>query len=167
MTATGRNTPNGGGSGWGPPRKGPAVTFTGNLNGSSGPGIGVLFFFIGEVIIEVMKIRAFKNKEEMYLIKVYGQLDLYTSNQLKELIMRMIKMKIERFIIDMGDVEGINSSGIGAIIYISSTIKKMGFSLAIINIKNEVESVMKLTKLSNYFPLSPSLKDAVKTIRGL
>ncbi|MDR1058061.1 MAG: STAS domain-containing protein [Treponema sp.] len=114
-----------------------------------------------------MKIRAFKNKEEMYLIKVYGQLDLYTSNQLKELIMRMIKMKIERFIIDMGDVEGINSSGIGAIIYISSTIKKMGFSLAIINIKNEVESVMKLTKLSNYFPLSPSLKDAVKTIRGL
>jgi anti-sigma B factor antagonist len=112
-----------------------------------------------------MNIRAFKNKEDMYLIKVFGQLDLYTSNQLKELIMRMIKLKIERFIIDMGGVEGINSSGIGAIIYISSTIKKMGFSLAIINIKDEVEKAMELIKLSNYFPLCPTLKDAVKAIR--
>jgi anti-sigma B factor antagonist len=114
-----------------------------------------------------MNIRAFKNSEDMYLIKIYGQLDLWASNQLKKLIMKMIKRKIERFIIDMGGVESINSSGIGAIIYISSTIKKMGFSLAITNIKDEVEQVMKLTKLANYFPLSPSLKDAAAAIRGI
>jgi anti-sigma B factor antagonist len=110
--------------------------------------------------MEIMEIKLFR-KDNIYLIDIAGEMDLYHSNQLKELVMKMIEKKIEYFIIDLKHLETINSSGIGALIYISSTIKKMNLNLAIINVNKEVKKVMETTKLTGYFPIDPGLKEAV------
>ena len=113
-----------------------------------------------------MKIKILKNNEGIYIIKPQGELDLYSSNQIKELVMKMIEQKIEHFIISLQEVHNINSSGIGALIYVSSTIKKLNYALAITGINGQVKKAMEISKLSGYFPLVPSLREAVDLVRS-
>ncbi len=108
-----------------------------------------------------MELKIRKNGET-YIIDVQGEMDLYNSYKLKELIMKMLEKKVKRFIINLGEVDYIDSSGIGALIHICSTIKKSNHRLAIANIHGSVKKVIELTKLTGYFPISPSLEDAIR-----
>ncbi len=98
---------------------------------------------------------------ETYIIDVNGEMDLYNSYKLKELVTRMLEKKVGRFIINLENVDYIDSSGIGALIYICSTIKKMNLKLIITNIHGSVKKVIELTKLMGYFPITQTIEDAL------
>jgi anti-sigma B factor antagonist len=108
-----------------------------------------------------MELKIRKNGE-IYIIDVLGEMDLYNSYKLKELVMKMLEKKVVRYIINLEGVDYIDSSGIGALIYICSTIKKMNLRLTITNIHGSVKKVIELTKLMGYFPISPTLEDAIR-----
>ena len=105
-----------------------------------------------------MELKIRKNGD-VYIIDVNGEMDLYNSYKLKELVMKMIEKNIKIFIINLEQVDYIDSSGIGALIYISSTIKKMNLKLAISNIHGSVKKVIELTKLMGYFPIANSVEE--------
>ena len=107
-----------------------------------------------------MELKIRKNGE-VYIIDVNGEMDLYNSYKLKELVMKMIEKNIKIFIINLEQVDYIDSSGIGALIYISSTIKKMNLKLSLSNIHGSVKKVIELTKLMGYFPISNSVDEAL------
>ena len=96
-----------------------------------------------------MELKIRKNGE-VYIIDVNGEMDLYNSYKLKELVMKM--------------VDYIDSSGIGALIYICSTIKKMNLKLYISNVHGSVKKVIELTKLMGYFPIANSVEEALLMI---
>ncbi len=96
-----------------------------------------------------------------YIIDVNGEMDLYNSYKLKELVMKMLEKRVRRFIINLENVDYIDSSGIGALIYICSTIKKMNLRLIITNIHGSVKKVIELTKLMGYFPITNSIEEAI------
>ncbi len=108
-----------------------------------------------------MELKIRKNKE-VYIIDVSGEMDLYNSYKLKELVMKMIERQIKQMIINLEEVDYIDSSGIGALIYICSTIKKMRLKLYITNIHGSVKKVIELTKLMSYFPITNSLEEALQ-----
>jgi anti-sigma B factor antagonist len=110
-----------------------------------------------------MELKIRKN-QEIYIIDIQGELDLYNSYKLKELLMKMLEKKIERFIINLEEVEYIDSSGIGALIYISSTLKKLSHKLAITNIHGSVKKVIEMTKLMEFFPIVETLDEAIKKV---
>jgi anti-sigma B factor antagonist len=105
-----------------------------------------------------------RKHSETYIIDVDGEMDLYNSYKLKELAMKMLEKKIERFIVNMDKVTYIDSSGIGALIYICSTMKKMNLKFIIANIHGSVKKVIELTKLTGYFPIANSIEEAIKQI---
>jgi anti-sigma B factor antagonist len=105
-----------------------------------------------------------RKSQEIYIVDVQGELDLYNAYKLKELLTKMLEKKIERFIINLDEVEYIDSSGIGALIYISSTVKKSNLKLAITNVHGSVQKVMELTKLMDYFPITATLDEAMKKV---
>jgi len=107
-----------------------------------------------------MELRIRKNNET-YIIDVNGEMDLYNSYKLKELVMKMLEKKVRRFIINLENVDYIDSSGIGALIYICSTIKKLNLKLVITNIHGSVKRVIELTKLMGYFPITPTIDEAL------
>ena len=108
-----------------------------------------------------LKIRKMK---EIYIIDVSGEMDLYNSYKLKDLIMKMIEKKIGMMVINMQEVEYIDSSGIGALIYICSTLKKKNLKLYITNIHGSVKKVIELTKLMGFFPITNSLEEALQKL---
>jgi anti-sigma B factor antagonist len=105
-----------------------------------------------------------KQKGDIYLINVKGNIDISNSLALKELVLRMIKKKVERYIINLRETEGIDSKGIGALIFISSTLKKMNFKLAITNMNETIKQVISITKLTDYLPIAVTLENAIKMV---
>jgi anti-sigma B factor antagonist len=105
-----------------------------------------------------------RKSDKNYIIDVNGEMDLYNSYKLKELVMKMLDKNVERFIINLENVDYIDSSGIGALIYICSTIKKMSRALFITNIHGSVKKVIELTKLMGYFPITPTIDEALKRL---
>jgi len=101
---------------------------------------------------------------EVFIIDVNGEMDLYNSYKLKELVMKMLEKNVKAFIINLEQVDYIDSSGIGALIYICSTIKKMNLKLYIVNIHGSVKKVIELTKLMGYFPIANSVDEALLMI---
>ena len=116
-----------------------------------------------EILTLELKIR--KN-DDIYIIDVNGEMDLYNSYKLKELVMKMLEKKIQKFVINLESVDYIDSSGIGALIYISSTLKKLNLRLLICNVRGSVKKVIELTKLMGYFPITGTVVDAVKDMKG-
>ncbi|QQO11117.1 anti-sigma factor antagonist [Breznakiella homolactica] len=98
---------------------------------------------------------------EIYIIDAEGDMDLYNSYKLKELLMKMLEKKVERLIINLEKVDYIDSSGIGALIYICSTAKKVNLKLAIANIHGSVRKSIELTKVMIYLPVAENLDEAI------
>jgi anti-sigma B factor antagonist len=111
-----------------------------------------------------MELKIRKNGD-IYIIDVNGEMDLYNSYKLKELVMKMLEKKVERYIVNLEKVEYIDSSGIGALIYITSTIKKMNYKFVISNVHGSVKKVIELTKLMGYFPIANSIEEAIQKVQ--
>ena len=111
-----------------------------------------------------MELKIRKNGD-VYIIDVTGEMDLYNSYKLKELVMKMLEKNVKNFVINLEQVDYIDSSGIGALIYICSTIKKMNLNLAIANIHGSVKKVIELTKLMVYFPIANSIEEALLMVK--
>ena len=92
--------------------------------------------------------------------KIADALDILPSE-----LMKMIEKNVKVFIINLEQVDYIDSSGIGALIYICSTIKKMNLKLAISNIHGSVKKVIELTKLMGYFPIANSVEEALLMVK--
>jgi anti-sigma B factor antagonist len=86
------------------------------------------------------------------------------SDRLKTIVMKMIEKKVERIIINVKNVRTIDSTGIGALIFISSTLRKMNLKLAVANVQGTVKAVLDKTRLAGYFPLYEKLGVAIKTL---
>jgi anti-sigma B factor antagonist len=109
-----------------------------------------------------MEIKVSKNSDNDYLLELSGDMDLMGSNQLKDIVMKLIANRIEKFIINLKNVGDINSTGVGALIYISSTLKKLNCPLIIIVSDGAVLSALEETRLKGYFTIVQSLKEALE-----
>lgn len=103
---------------------------------------------------------------DVYIIDINGDMDLYNSYRLKDLVKKMLQSNIRRIIVNLEQVEYIDSSGIGTLIHIYSTMKKANLRIVFVNIHGSVKKVIELTKLMNFFPIAASLQDAVKTVQA-
>ena len=109
-----------------------------------------------------MDIKLSKNSEGIYLLELAGNMDLLGSIQLKDYVMQMIKTRIERFIISVKDIESINSAGIGALIFVSSTLRKLNCTLIMHVPEGPVLEALEVSRLKNYFHIVSTLKDALE-----
>ena len=107
------------------------------------------------------------NENDIYLIEISGSLDLYSSNELKELVLKVIKKKVECFIISLKEVSEVNSSGIGSLIYVSSTLKKLNCPLIIIIPGGPVLQALEVSRLTGYFKIVSTLNEAMSYIASL
>ncbi len=107
---------------------------------------------------------ALRKESDIHIIDITGEMDLYNAYKLKELVFKLIEKNVVKFIINMDQVDYIDSSGIGALIYITSAAQKSNLKLAIANANGSVKKVIELTKLLNYFPLTESTEEAIRCL---
>ena len=114
-----------------------------------------------------MEVKVRKNDNGVYLVELGGLLDLFSSEQLKELVLKIIEKRAESLIISLKDIDRVDSVGIGALIFISSTLKKLSCPLIFVVPEGPVMTALEVTKLKSYFTIAPTLKEAITLAAGL
>lgn len=99
--------------------------------------------------------------KEIYIVDVKGDMDLYNAHELKEIVNKLMNKKVEKLVINLENVEYIDSSGVGALIHIFTTLKKRECQLKIARVHGSVAKVIKLTKLMGYFPIVDNINVAI------
>jgi anti-sigma B factor antagonist len=110
-----------------------------------------------------LKVRRIEN---IYIVDIQGDMDLYNSTEVRRVFMKIMEKKIERLVLNFEAVDYIDSSGIGALIFICSTAKKANIKLAITYVRGAVKKAMQLTKLIGYLPITADLNRALDLVRS-
>lgn len=105
-----------------------------------------------------------RKTSDIYIIDINGDLDLYNSFKLKTLYDRMSDKGVKRFIINMENVDYLDSSGLGSLIYITAQSKKRTEEIVICNLCRSPMRVVQLTRLDKIFHIENTLDDGLHAI---
>ena len=89
-----------------------------------------------------------------------GNLDMYNSPQLKQLIQNKINEGYRYVILDLSGTPFIDSSSIGALIQTSNWLTRRLGLLVVANLSNTLEKLFKQTRLDSYIPVAESITGA-------
>lgn len=89
------------------------------------------------------------------------RLDAHNSNELKDRIHKILEDGAHSLIVDLGQVQFIDSSGLGALLsgYKNASLRSSAFALA--GLQPRVKSMFELTRLHRVFDIYPGLQDAL------
>lgn len=102
----------------------------------------------------------------VHIIDVKGDLDLYNSHKLKESVNELVAWKIGGLILNFEQVDYIDSSGVGVLIYSNSLLKSNQTPFHIIQVHGSVRRVIELTKLIGFLPITETEEAALNQIHG-
>lgn len=111
-----------------------------------------------------MELQIRRSNGGAYIIDISGEMDLYNAFRLNELVNKMIEKKVTLFVVNFEKVAYIDSSGIGTLIKIYSMMKKKGLRFTLAGVHGSVKKVIELTKLNDYFPIAPTIDDALRAV---
>ncbi len=113
-----------------------------------------------------MEIKLRRNAQ-IFIIDIEGDMDLYQAYKLKELVAKMIQKNIVFYVINLEKVDYIDSSGVGALLYVHSALKKQKMKLLIANVHGSVKDVINLTQLMDYFNITKDVNTAIQELKPL
>jgi anti-sigma B factor antagonist len=96
------------------------------------------------------------------LVKIIGEVDVYTSIDLKKDLTRLVEAEKNKLIIDLVKVNYMDSSGLGVLVALLKQIKKSGGDLKLVNLPVSVKKIFDLTRLTKFFDIYESLEEATK-----
>ena len=85
------------------------------------------------------------------------------ATSLNDALHKLIDKKKKNVVIDLTEVQTMNSSGLSMLINALSTMRNAGGDLRIASASKKIESLLVITKLSTVFELYPTVKKAVES----
>ncbi|OQY08924.1 MAG: hypothetical protein B6I29_04505 [Marinitoga sp. 4572_148] len=97
-------------------------------------------------------------KKEIYgnsaTIFLQGRIDINNSEELRDELNELAENGIKRIFIDMSNLDYIDSSGLGRILYFFMNYKKKGGTMELHNVRNEnVKKVIEVVRLDKIIPI--------------
>lgn len=86
------------------------------------------------------------------------------SSEVAEELRRYISSGSRKFVIDLGEVDWVNSSGLGLLIGGLSSIRSAGGSLILARVTDKIESLLVITKLSSVFDTCTTVEEALTKV---
>jgi anti-sigma B factor antagonist len=71
----------------------------------------------------------------------------------------------KKVILDLGEVEWMNSSGLGLLISALSTMRNAGGELKLARVTDKIESLLVITKLNSIFEVFPNVNTALAALK--
>ncbi len=95
----------------------------------------------------------FKDIGEHKVIEVTGEVDLYNVSELKKALFSITDGSVKSVIVDMKNVNYMDSSGIGALVAGQKKMRAHNGSFALMNIAEDVLNILKLATLDKFFKI--------------
>jgi anti-sigma B factor antagonist len=95
------------------------------------------------------------------LVKVGGEVDVYTATQLREAILGLIADGVAHVIADLRAVEFLDSTGLGAIVGAHKRLRTNDGSLILASSPERILRLFRITGLDNAFTLYQTVPEAI------
>ena len=93
-----------------------------------------------------------KIEDDIQTVKLVGDLDVYSEEDFKEFIEEKIDVNKD-LVFDLKDLDYLDSTGLGMFMLIYNKQKENGKSVKIINTKENIKKLFKITDLSDLFDM--------------
>lgn len=99
------------------------------------------------------------------IVKVKGELDLLTAETFRNLVERAInREKAQNLILDMEQVDFIDSSGLGVILGRYRRIREQGGNMAIVGVKPHVKRILELAGIMGIVKVYQQTEQALQEV---
>ena len=95
------------------------------------------------------------------VLRVAGEIDVYTAPELRERVIRLIDDGTLHVIVDLREVDFLDSTGLGALVGSLKRLRMRDGSLDLVTNGGRILQVFQITGLSRAFALHSSVPDAI------
>lgn len=96
------------------------------------------------------------------VVHVAGRLDLTAADRLRQEVHELAESGCQHVVVDLEDVEFIDSSGLGAIVGALKLLRKGGGNLSVAALNSQALEVMRLTTLDRVIPVFGTVDEALR-----
>lgn len=86
------------------------------------------------------------------------------ATSLREVVRDLVNEDKKKIVIDLAEVDWMNSTGLGILISCLTTLKNSGGELKLSNVTDKIKSLLTITKLVTVFDAYDSTDDAIKVL---
>ena len=104
-----------------------------------------------------MNIKNITTGNNNIILKLSGEMDALGCSQIRSDLEEIAKQQHPHIILDINNINFIDSSGIGAIVFLFKRLKEQGRTLEIIGVHGQPQELMTLLRISTAIPLSYSV----------
>ena len=104
-----------------------------------------------------------REETNVTILTLKGRLDLATGSALKEQIKQLLEKEKTAVHLNLGDVEFINSSGLGSLVSIMKEIRLRKGRLTLSNLASYVQEIFEITQLSHIFEIYATEQEALNS----
>lgn len=103
-----------------------------------------------------------KTKDRAVIIEIAGEVDLYSSPQVRKVIVELTNKKKPALLINLAAVSYMDSSGVATLVEGLQRMKEYGGRLCIYNLQGSVRDVFELSRLDKVFNIFNNETEAIK-----
>ncbi|MCT7950396.1 STAS domain-containing protein [Ancylothrix sp. C2] len=103
-------------------------------------------------------------RENLQLFRLTGLLDAFSEATFRRVIGKCIEDGPKHIVLDLSQIDFVDSSGLGALVQIVKTAQTEGGSLQIVT-NARVTQTVKLVRLEKFLSLQPSVEEALNNIQ--
>lgn len=97
------------------------------------------------------------------LLDVSGRLTSFETGALRESISRLLKQDRKNIVLNLSELQYLDSSGIGELARVCVSVMKEGGQMKVVGLSPKVEEILKITQLYQVFPEFPSQEAALQS----
>ncbi|UCD30027.1 MAG: STAS domain-containing protein [Planctomycetota bacterium] len=110
---------------------------------------------------EVDSVKEIRRNESAIVVVLSGQIDLHHTPAVHHAFIDVCEEKPERLIINLGEVDYMDSSGVGALVEVFRRVNAYGGKLSLCCMNERVHSIFEITKLDQFFKIYATEEEAL------
>jgi anti-anti-sigma factor len=111
-----------------------------------------------------LELKTINKSANIQLLSISGNFDSGHITPLGDEFEKLCEGPAVHLILDVQNAEGINGSGITALIKARNEIVDRGGKVVLIGVNSRVQTIINISGLDNYFPIAVSEEDAIQLI---
>jgi anti-sigma B factor antagonist len=106
-----------------------------------------------------------RQRDEMQILDVVGEIDVYTAPQFKEAVNNVIASGQNHLVINMDRVTYMDSSGFGTLLSATKRLRPEGGTVNLVKCNSPITRMLRITRLDTIFGTYASEEDAIAEVR--
>ena len=108
-----------------------------------------------------MRIELNERFESVPVLAPEGRLDMDSAQELRDQVKQLVESGVNRFVMDLSEIDFVDSSGLAAIISALRLVRQSGGSIHIARPSKEVQLLLQITLLDQVIRPYPDIEEAI------